>query len=320
MTNKEIYQRTIKFSIYRLIYDILAFAILAVLSIGGFFLAETTIENGLLGLGIGILAGLIVIGIMMRYVSYMFKAGQIAMMTEAITTGELPDDVVGAGKKVVKERFATIAIFRAATGVVKGIFNELGKAISGVGKAVGGEKGETVGSVINSAIQVVVDYLSDCCLGWIFYRKDVNAAKATCEGAVLFFKHGKTLARNLGRVFGMGAASLLAIGGVFSGIFYAIASQFPAFFNELAGVIAEDAEGKIAIFLSDPAHLTIAAAVLGGVIIWAIIHGAFVRPFVLTGVLRNYLESGMDEVPDESSFSMLDGKSKKFAELHTQIG
>ena len=320
MTNKEIYQRTIKFSIYRLIYDILAFAILAVLSIGGFFLAETTIENGLLGLGIGILAGLIVIGIMMRYVSYMFKAGQIAMMTEAITTGELPDDVVGAGKKVVKERFATIAIFRAATGVVKGIFNERGKAISGGGKAVGGEKGETIGSVINSAIQVVVDYLSDCCLGWIFYRKDVNAAKATCEGAVLFFKHGKTLARNLGRVFGMGAASLLAIGGVFSGIFYAIASQFPAFFNELAGVIAEDAEGKIAIFLSDPAHLTIAAAVLGGVIIWAIIHGAFVRPFVLTGVLRNYLESGMDEVPDESSFSMLDGKSKKFAELHSQIG
>ena len=53
--------------------------------------------------------------------------------------------------------------------------------------------------------QVVVAYLCDCCLGWVFYRKAQGAAKATCEGAVLFFRHGKTLARNLGRVFGMGS-------------------------------------------------------------------------------------------------------------------
>lgn len=54
-------------------------------------------------------------------------------------------------------------------------------------------------------------------------------------------------------------------------------------------------------------------------IVWSIIHGAFVRPFVLTGVLRNYLESGMADVPSEAAFNMLDGKSKKFAELHAQV-
>ena len=147
----------------------------------------------------------------------------------------------------------------------------------------------------------------------------MKAARATCEGAVLFFKHGKTLARNLGRVFGMGLVSLVAIGGVFSGIFYLVAAQFPAFFNELASIIATDAESSVALFLSDPTHLAIAAAVLGGVIVWSIIHGAFVRPFVLTGVLRNYLESGMADVPSEAAFNMLDGKSKKFAELHAQV-
>ena len=319
MTNKEIYSKTISFSVFRLLYDILAFAALAALAIGGFFIAEMTINSGLIGLGIGALVGIIAVAIMLRYISYTFKAGQIAMMTEAITTGELPDDVVGAGKKVVRDRFATVGIFFAATGVVKGIFNELGRAISGVGKAVGGDTGETIGSVISSAVSVVVAYLCDCCLGWIFYRKDVNAAKATCEGAVLFFKHGKTLAKNLGRVFGMGLVSLVAIGGVFSGIFYLVAAPFPAFFNELASIIATDAESSVALFLSDPTHLTIAAAVLGGVIVWSIIHGAFVRPFVLTGVLRNYLESGMADVPSEAAFSMLDGKSKKFAELHAQV-
>ena len=319
MTNKEIYSKTLSFSVFRLLYDILAFAALAALAIGGFFIAEMTINNGLIGLGIGALVGIIAVAIMLRYISYTFKAGQIAMMTEAITTGELPDDVVGAGRKVVRDRFATVGIFFAATGVVKGIFNELGRAISGVGKAVGGDTGQTIGSVISSAVSVVVAYLCDCCLGWIFYRRGVNAAKATCEGAVLFFKHGKTLARNLGRVFGMGLVSLVAIGGVFSGIFYLVAAQFPAFFNELASIIATDAESSVAMFLSDPTHLAIAAAVLGGVIVWSIIHGAFVRPFVLTGVLRNYLESGMADVPSEAAFNMLDGKSKKFAELHAQV-
>ena len=319
MTNKEIYSKTLSFSVFRLLYDILAFAALAALAIGGFFIAEMTINNGLIGLGIGALVGIVAVAIMLRYISYTFKAGQIAMMTEAITTGELPDDVVGAGRKVVRDRFATVGIFFAATGGVKGIFNELGRAISGVGKAVGGDTGETIGSVISSAVSVVVAYLCDCCLGWIFYRRGVNAAKATCEGAVLFFKHGKTLARNLGRVFGMGLVSLVAIGGVFSGIFYLVAAQFPAFFNELASIIATDAESSVALFLSDPTHLAIAAAVLGGVIVWSIIHGAFVRPFVLTGVLRNYLESGMADVPSEAAFNMLDGKSKKFAELHAQV-
>ena len=246
MTNKEIYSKTLSFSVFRLLYDILAFAALAALTIGGFFIAEMTINNGLIGLGIGALVGIIAVAIMLRYISYTFKAGQIAMMTEAITTGELPDDVVGAGRKVVRDRFATVGIFFAATGVVKGIFNELGRAISGVGKAVGGDTGQTIGSVISSAVSVVVAYLCDCCLGWIFYRRGVNAAKATCEGAVLFFKHGKTLARNLGRVFGMGLVSLVAIGGVFSGIFYLVAAQFPAFFNELASIIATDAESSVA--------------------------------------------------------------------------
>ena len=321
MTNKEIYSLTIGFSVRRLLFDILAFVIMAVLAAAGFFIAEKTADNGLIGLGIGAIIGIIVLVIMLRYISYTYKAGQIAMMTRAITDGRLPEDVIGEGKRVVKERFATVAIFFAATNVIKGIFQQLGRGLTGLGRAVGGDSGESVASAINSAIQVVVAYLCDCCLGWVFYRKEQGAAKATCEGAVLFFKHGKTLARNLGRVFGMGLASLVVIGGVFSGIFYLIASRFPATFEQLAKEIAEIAatDGDIPAFLTNPSTLTIAAAVIAGVILWDIIHSAFVRPFVLTGVLRNYLESGMNEIPTEESFAMLDSKSSKFAKLHGKL-
>jgi len=321
MTNKEIYSLTIGFSVRRLLFDILAFVIMAVLAAAGFFIAEKTADNGLIGLGVGAIIGIIVLVIMLRYISYTYKAGQIAMMTRAITDGRLPEDVIGEGKRVVKERFATVAIFFAATNVIKGIFQQLGRGLTGLGRAVGGDSGESIASAINSAIQVVVAYLCDCCLGWVFYRKEQGAAKATCEGAVLFFKHGKTLARNLGRVFGMGLASLVVIGGVFSGIFYLIASRFPATFEQLAREMAEIAatDADIPAFLTNPSMLMLAAAVIAGIILWNIIHSAFVRPFVLTGVLRNYLESGMNEIPTEESFAMLDSKSSKFAKLHGEL-
>ena len=245
------------------------------------------------------------------------------MMTKGITDGALPDNVYAEGKAIVKKRFATVAAYYAITNVIKGIFNQLGKGITAVGKMVGGDAGNNVGSAISSVIQIVVAYLCDCCLGWVFYREETSAAKATCEGAVLFFKHGKTLAKNMGRIFGMGILSLLVIGGAFTGIFYLIFMLMPGAFAALSNEIIEiSAKSNSAPpeFLTNPTTLMIAAAAVLGIIIWTIIHSTFIRPFILTGVLRNYIESGKNDIPNESSFSMLDKKSEKFAKLHRELG
>lgn len=322
MNNKEIYKKTLTFSIRRLLWDIMSFAIIIIASTCGFFLAEKLINKGLIGLAIGLVMGVIIVAIISHFVSYVFKAGQIAMMTRAISDGKLPDDVYGEGKKIVKERFLTVAAFYAVTNVIKGIFNEIGRAITSVGQAIGGDKGGAVGGTISSIIQVVVDYLSDCCLGWVFYRKNEKATKATLEGAVLFFKHGKTLAKNLGRVFGIGLLSLAVIGGIFFGIFYLIALQFPDMFATLSAEVAEAAarsEGDIPTFLQSAQNLMLVVSGIGALIFWGIIHSTFVRPFILVGVLRNYIESGKNDIPSESSFKELDKKSKKFAKLHAEV-
>ncbi len=72
-------------------------------------------------------------------------------------------------------------------------------------------------------------------------------------------------------------------------------------------------------FLQDPQMLVIAAAALVGVVIWAILHSVFIRPFVLVGVLRNYMNSGISDIPTENSFAVLDGKSRKFRKLHAEL-
>ena len=317
MDNKQIYKATLCFSIRRVLWDLLALLVWAGVMALGFFIAEKAADKGLIGLAIGGVIGLIALVFFLRWLSYKYKAGQIAMMTKGITEGELPQDVMGEGQKIVKERFATVAAFFAVTRVIKAIFNQLGRGISAAGRAVGGDTGGTAGDVVSSVIQVIVSYLCDCCLGWVFYRKDVKATKATCEGAVLFFKHGKTFFKNMGRVFGMGLATLAVIGGAFAGILYLIASRFPAVFDRLYVELAESST-KMPEWLNSPTILMIAASVIGGLIVWAFFHSLFIRPFVLVGVLRNYIQSGINDIPTEESFAVLDGKSEKFKKLHQE--
>ena len=318
MDNKEIYKKTIGFSLWRLLWDIIAFIAFAALTIIGIVIADKAANNWLIGLAIGAIIGGVASYIILHYIAFSYKAGQIAMMTRAVTDGKLPNDVIGEGKKIVKARFATVAAYYAATGAIKGIFSQLGNAITGLGRSVGGDAGGAVGSTISGVIQTIVDYLCDCCLGWVFYRKDVSAGRATCEGAVLFFKHGKTLAKNLGRVFGMGFLSLLIIGGVFTGIFYLIFMNFPDAFSQASQAIIES-NANAPEWITSVTGLTVISSIFCGVVLWSMVHETFVKPFVLAGVLRNYIKSGMEESLSEKDFATLDSKSDKFRKLHESV-
>ena len=317
MDNKEIYKKTLTFSLRRLAWDVMSVVVIILLAAVGFLLAENLTDNGAFGLVIGMMIAIVIVAIASHFVSYIFKAGQIAMMTKGVSEGKLPDDVYGEGKRIVKERFLTVAAYYAATSVIKGIFNQLGNAITSVGRAVGGDNGGAVGSAVSSVIQTIVRYLCDCCLGWVFYRKDENAAKATLEGSVLFFKHGKTFAKNMGRVFGMSSVSFLVIGGIFFGVTYLIAMAFPDVFAGIAAEFASEGSEETA-FLADPNNVMLIASAMGGVTMWSILHSVFVRPFILVGVLRNFIESGKTEQITEADYNELDKKSAKFKKLHAE--
>ena len=322
MDNKAVYKKTIGFSIRRLLWDILATVVFAGSMVAGFFIMDKANNLGLVGLGVGAIVGGIFAYLILHYLAYTYKAGQIAMMTRGVSEGKLPEDTISEGKKVVKERFATVAAYFAVTGVIKGIFRQIGNGITAVGNAVGGDTGSAIGSTISAVIETIVAYLCDCCLGWVFYRKDEKATKATLEGAVIFFKHGKTLAKNLGRVFGMSILSFIVIGGVFFGLSWLIMQAFPDLFASLSAEIVEtatNANANIPAWVSDTATLTLVCAGIIGIIMWSILHSTFVRPFILVGVLRNFIKSGMEDKPSEKSFDELDSKSKKFKELHQKL-
>ena len=317
MTDKEIYKRTLVFSVRALLFDILALILFIACPTVGFILGNRIQEKGAIGLLIGLVIGIIALAAILRFVAYQYQAGQVAMMTKGITENELPDDIIAAAKQAVRERFVTIAIYFLAVNAVKELFNRLGSVISNVGRSVGGSTGSAVGSVVSSVIQTIISYLCTCCLGWVFYRREQNAFKATCEGAVIFFKHGKTFAKNMGRIFGIGALSFVPIVGGLTALFYKVFSGYPVFFREVAQAFADSED---AAYLSDPKVLMVVIAFIIGVIIWGIIHSTFIRPYVLVGVLRNYINSGIRDVPTEGSFRNVLGISAKFDKLEQRLG
>lgn len=320
MTNFQVYKKTLSFSLIGFLVDLLVFVGFIAICALGFIIADKAFDKGLIGLALGFVVAVVFSILMNIFVSNVLKAGHIAMITRGVTEDALPENVLSEGKKAVKERFATITAFIFITRAIKNIFRQIGRIVTKVGTAVGGETGGNIASIINSAVQVLLGYLCDCCLGWVFYRKDKNAARATCEGAAIFFKHGKTLFKNIVRIFGLGLLSLAIIGGAFFGIGYLISStMLKGAFDSLAGEIAEASlrnDLDVPQAFMEPKTLMLIVSGVAALFIWNIIHSVFVRPFILVGVMRNFTASGIKEMPTEAELNELDKKSPRFAKIH----
>ena len=322
MSNFQVYKKTLIFSLVMFLIDLLAFAILAGTATAGYFIMNKSTDMALIGLAIGLIIGIVICVLIGIFINNRIKAAQIGMMAKGVADNELPDNIYSAGLAEVKGRFAKITAFFMVTGAIKGIFRQLGRMLNSVGTAIGGQAGNTVTSVIDSAVQTLIGYLCDCCLGWVMYNKDKGTARAACEGAVIFFKHGKTLIRNVGRIFGMGFLSFAIIGGAFFGISYLIFSQFPQMFESLSKEIIEISTrngGEISEIITNPTYLMLFLCGIIGIVFWSMIHSVLIRPFILVGVLRNFMKSGLAEEVKEEDFKVLDSKSSKFAKLHSSI-
>lgn len=320
MTNFQVYRKTLSYSLLIFVIDLLALAIVGGCAAAGFFIMiNNSVELALVGLAIGLLIGIILSVLIKIFVTNRVRGAQIAMMAKGVTEGSLPDHTFKEGFNEIKGRFGKITAFFFITNAIKGIFRQLGRTVNRIGTAVGGDTGNTITSAIDSAIQTLIGYLCDCCLAWILFRKDENSAKAGCEGAVIFFKHGKTLFRNIGRIFGMGFLSFLLIGGLLGAGFYLIFTQFPQIFEPLSKALTQAMTGEGGDLppeiITNPAYLTIFISAILAIILWSMLHSVLVRPFILVGVMRNFMAAGQKDMPKESDFAELAHKSPRFAKL-----
>ena len=225
-----------------------------------------------------------------HYMGYLVKAGHVAVITEAVVSGRVPDNQVAYGKQMVKERFATsnvyFALDKLVSGAVKQLQNGFEKLGGSLGSIVPGMSFVvTLGKMF---IGIALGYIDECCLGYTFLKKEQGAFKSAADGVVIYAQNwkkllkdaAKTTAAVVGLVIVVTLVSFLVFGLIFRLLGW---NGFVAFL--------------IACFLA-----------------WKI-KTAFIDSYMMVKMMVSYMEEAPKTVITFDLYGKLSGLSGRFKEL-----
>lgn len=133
----------------------------------------------------------------MYYGGYMIKAAHIAVISEAVTTGTIPENMFETGKNLVKERFGATNVYFVIDGLVSGAVKQLQNVVGKIDNVFGNIPGvSAIVSFVQIFIGIALGYIDECCLGYTFYKKEDGAFKASCDGVAVYFQNAKHLLKS----------------------------------------------------------------------------------------------------------------------------
>ena len=230
--------------------------------------------------------------ILMRYFGYLIKAGHIAVITEAVVTGQVPENQIEYGKKMVTERFATANIYFLIDNLVSGAVKQLQRVVGKVGDFLKFIPG--IGIITNIAqffLEISLGYIDECCLGYTFYNNSQSAFKSAADGVVVYAQNWKKLLANAAKTMVKVLAMMLVVVIVFSLIFSAILGLF----TKLAIV------GFAAFIFACFAAMAVKSA--------------FLDSYILVETMAVYMQIAPETVITFNLYEKLCGMSKKFKQL-----
>lgn len=227
-----------------------------------------------------------------EYIGYMIKAAHVAVIGELALYGKVPEGVklTDYGKQKVKERFLTANAFFAIDKLMSSAVQQIQNMISKVGGMF--EKIEiiqTIISIVNIFIGIVLGYVDEAVLARVFQKKEDGAWKASCDGVVLYFQNWKEILKNA-LVITLGVVLFYAVGmGILYGIIF---------------LISGGARDIWAVFF-----LIVAFFVID------VIKVSFVDSYVTISVVNKYLPLTINQTPAVDIYEKAKGWSKKFQEM-----
>lgn len=199
MNVKDVYVKTMKFNFIKLGLGaaVTAISMLLLLMFGGIAVMCDNQIVTLAMIAIWCFATGATYKIIMNYIGYLIKAAHVAVISEAVTTGQIPENMVETGKNMVKERFVETNVYLVLDKLVSGAVKQLQKAVGSVGNALDFIPGmSNITSILQTFIGISLGYVDECCLGYSFLQKDKGAFEAGCDGVVIYFQNAKHLLKN----------------------------------------------------------------------------------------------------------------------------
>lgn len=227
--------------------------------------------------------------VIMYYFGYMIKAGHVAVIASAVTTGRLPENQFEYGKQMVKSRFAASNVYFVVDRLVSGAVRQLQKVVGKIGGALDAVPGMSqITDILQTFIGIALGYVDECCLGYCFLRQEQSAFQASCDGVVIYFQNAKKLLKDAA------VTTLIVILGTFAAWvipFGLVAVLFRAFgWNMFAGVIL-------------------------ALIIAIVLKSAFIDSWMLVKMMVSYMEVAPSTQITFDLYDKLCGISSKFKEL-----
>jgi len=232
---KELFSKTMPFIVAKLILRLIAAGIFLLLFGLGIFLiargGDTTAFIGFVLIIASIASAGVVHFVLVRMMGFAVRVGHIAVLTEAIKTGKIPENQVAYGKNKVTERIGTAATFFLINKLVDRAVLQLQRRLQSAASFISAMPGG--GAFVkfaNTVLKAALKYVDECCIGWIFYGpQEQSAMKGALDGVTLYAQNWK---RILGSSVKNAIGILLAtyVGG------FVIAVIFAVIFSAIGGV------------------------------------------------------------------------------------
>ena len=231
-------------------------------------------------------------GLVNRYVGYMLKAGHVAMVTTAVTTGTLPENQLQAATAVIKERFVTANVYFVVDRLVSGAVSQLQRGLQKIDDLLGKIPGVSlIVSFAQMFVQIALGYVDECCLGYTFLHKEQSAFKSAADGVVIYFQNWKKLMKDA-------AIMTLIVIGI-------------SFLSWLLPFLL-----FTAIFAAFGIHWVFALII--GIIISAVIKSAFIDSWMMVKMMVSYMEIAPTTQITFDLYDKLCKLSSKFKSLFTK--
>lgn len=280
-------------------YLVLRLVVYLLVGVGiGIYLACVVLLAKIFG-GIGGLIFLIGLGVMWgllrlvkNYLLYLVKAGHVAVVTELIHKGKLPEGVnqVKYGRKIISGMFKSVSALFVVDQLVNGILRAVNRSVVRIAEMLPIPGMEGLAKIVTIILNFAVTYVDESILSYNVARPEENAFESAKNGLILYAQNWKPILKT---------AVGLAFVNMFAFVVLFVALLFP--FAPLA-LMATSGGWKFFWFAM--------AFVLA-----YCLKLALVNPFSLVAMIITYNKSVEGQVPSPEWESRLDTISAKFRDL-----
>jgi hypothetical protein len=123
-----------------------------------------------------------------RYILYLVKAAHVAVVSELLVSGDLPEGVnqLDWGKERVQERFGEASAMFVVDELVSGVVRAFTRAVYSFASMIPGDTFQNLARVVERVIRFGLNYVDEAILARTFWRRDKSVWGGARDGVVLY--------------------------------------------------------------------------------------------------------------------------------------